>query len=378
VEGVDSGAGDRSARERLIKSLRDSQTLRKLVGRSPCFLRAIASIPAFARGDASVVVSGETGTGKELVARALHYAGPRAGYPFVPVNCGSLTDTLLQDELFGHERGAFTDAKAARGGLLARADRGTLFLDEVDSLTPRAQVALLRVLQDKSFRVLGSAHERQVDVRFISACNTPLRTLVQEGSFRGDLFYRLSVLTIDLPPLRDRRDDVILLARHFLAKNCEEATPPTLSAGAQRALLAYDWPGNIRELENVVIRAMTLAVDGPITEADLGLDAFCPPDVAGAHRPGAWQRPQQPNGGASFRDAKRAALEAFELEYLSDLLRCNGGNISRAARSAGKERHDLRRLLKKHRLDPLRFSAPCPGEVERNSPTPWGHRPPPR
>jgi DNA-binding NtrC family response regulator len=363
---VETGYGGVSPTRDAIESLRHSQALLRLVGQSPVFVRAIGCIPALARGDAPVVISGETGTGKELVARALHYAGPRAPYPFVPVNCGSLTDTLLEDELFGHERGAFTDARSARHGLLVHAERGTLFLDEVDSLTPRAQVALLRVLQDRTFRALGSTRERSVDVRFIAATNTPLRALVQAGAFRGDLFYRLCVLTVELPPLRARRDDVMKLARHFLARTAAGATAFHLSPAAERALLAHDWPGNVRELENVILRAQTLAAGSLITPDDLGLDAAPEPDAAPA------APDPRPLEARAFQEAKRAAVEAFELDYLTRLLRAHGGNVSRAARTAGTERSDLRRLLKKHRLDPLCFAAGPPPGVGDSSPTTWG------
>jgi DNA-binding NtrC family response regulator len=342
-----------STTNRVIEGLRDSHALSKLVGASSAFVRAIAPIESLARGDAAVVISGETGTGKELVARALHYAGPRASHPFVAVNCGSLPDSLLEDELFGHERGAFTDARAAREGLLVHAERGTLFLDEVDSLTPRAQVALLRVLQDKTFRALGSPRERRVDVRFVAATNTPLHALVRAGAFRSDLFYRLCVLMIELPPLRDRRDDVLILARHFLVKHVRgDAAPRELSAAAERCLLAHDWPGNVRELENVILRALALATSRQVTPEDLGLES--PTPIAAV--PLADMMEATSLDGQTFGDAKRAVVHAFERAYLIRLLRMHGGNVSSAARAAHKERHDLRRLLKKHRLDRLRFT----------------------
>jgi two-component system response regulator GlrR len=366
---VETERGASGPTEKVIESLRDSQALSRLVGCSPRFLRAIGCIPALAKGDAAVVIEGETGTGKELIARALHYAGPRAPFPFVAVNCGSLTDTLLEDELFGHERGAFTDAKSARDGLLMRAERGTLFLDEVDSLTPRAQVALLRVLQDKTFRALGSARERRADVRFIAATNMPLRALVSKGVFRSDLFYRLCVLTIELPPLRDRREDILLLAQHFIAKHQRSATSlQDFSPAAERALLAHDWPGNVRELENVIIRAQTLATDARITPDDMGLEASSaePAQQFGAAHGAAPAVPR------TFQEAKRAVVDAFEFDYLTRLLQSHGGNVSSAARSARKERRDLRRLLRKHRLDPVRFSATGRAGVGDSSPTPWG------
>jgi DNA-binding NtrC family response regulator len=337
--------------EPAIARLRESHALKKLIGGSPSFQRAISGIPKLARGQAPVVINGETGTGKELVAEALHYCGPRAGHPFVAVNCGSLTDTLLEDELFGHERGAFTDARSARRGLLVQADRGTLFLDEVDSLTPRAQVALLRVLQDRTFRALGSERERSVDVRFLAASNRPLDELVESSHFRSDLYFRLCVLTVELPPLRERVEDVLLLADHFLAKHAPRGEPPHgFTAEAEHALLAHGWPGNVRELENVVLRARTVASGDRIT-----------PDELGLRPPHAPPRPfellaARPDALQGFQEAKREALEAWERQYLTRLLRRHAGNVSRASRAAKKERNDLKRLLKKYDLEPVHFS----------------------
>src|SRR5262245_59542805 len=198
--------------ESLIHRLRDAQVFAKLVGQAPAFIKAIQWLPAIAKDEAAVLIDGETGTGKELVARAIHYLSERAPFPFVPVNCGALPDTLLEDELFGHERGAFTDAHMRRSGLIAQAEKGTLFLDEVDTLTLKAQVALLRVLQDKKFRLLGSRGEQEANVRVVAATNAPLDELVQNGGFRADLYYWLCVFSIKLPPMRNRKDDNILLA----------------------------------------------------------------------------------------------------------------------------------------------------------------------
>src|SRR5262245_56453361 len=190
--------------ERIVRRLRGLQGLGRLVGDSRPFRDAVRVLPAIAQSDGAVLIAGETGTGKELVARAIHYLSDRAPHPFVAINCGALTDTLLQDELFGHERGAFTDARQRRVGLLEHAHGGTLFLDEVDTLSGRAQVVLLRVLQDKRFRPLGSSEERHVDVRFLAATNVPLLDLVERRQFRDDLYYRLSVFAVSLPPLRER------------------------------------------------------------------------------------------------------------------------------------------------------------------------------
>ena len=318
------------------------------VGEAPAFREVLARLPMLARTDGVVLIDGETGTGKELVARAIHHLGPRAPRPFVAVNCGALVDTLLEGELFGHERGAFTDAHARRQGLIAHAAGGTVFLDEAETLTPRAQVALLRVLQERTFRPVGSSTEQHADVRFVAATNVRLDRLVQSGQFRADLFYRLSVFSITLPALRERRDDILPLARHFLAKYTPDASQaPQLSTAAVRALLTFDWPGNVRELESATVRAVHLARDGVIEVADLGLPGGARPD--GAPMAFAAARP--------YKAEKAQVLEAFERQYITRLMTEHKGNVSRAAQAAGKERRDLGKLLKRHGVDPRAFAA---------------------
>ena len=318
------------------------------VGEAPAFREVLAQLPMLARTDGVVLIDGETGTGKELVARAIHHLGPRAPRPFVAVNCGALVDTLLEGELFGHERGAFTDAHARRQGLIAHAAGGTVFLDEAETLTPRAQVALLRVLQERTFRPVGSSTEQHADVRFVAATNVRLDRLVQSGQFRADLFYRLSVFSITLPALRERREDILPLARHFLAKYTPDASQaPQLSTAAVRALLTFDWPGNVRELESATVRAVHLARDGVIEVADLGLPGGARPD--GAPMAFAAARP--------YKAEKAQVLEAFERQYITRLMTEHKGNVSRAAQAAGKERRDLGKLLKRHGVDPRVFAA---------------------
>jgi two-component system, NtrC family, response regulator GlrR len=332
--------------EPLIRRLRDSRALGKLVGHAPGFAKAVAQLPAAARSDAAVLISGETGTGKELAARAIHYLSNRAPSPFVAVNCGSLSDGLLEDELFGHEPGAFTDAKRRRPGLLAQAGRGTLFLDEVETLTERGQVTLLRVLQDRTFRPLGSSGEERAPVRFVAATNAALWPRVQAGTFRADLYYRLCVFSINLPPLRERREDILTLAAHFLEKHLpSERAPLALSPAACAALLVFDWPGNVRELENAMIRACLVTTADTIEAADLGLPGQAPTAASVGTAT-----------GQTFRGLKRGVVDAFEREYLTRLLSEHQGNITHAARAAGKDRRDFGRLLKKHHIDPTSFA----------------------
>src|SRR5581483_10047312 len=248
-----------------------------LVGRSAPMVMVYKLIAQAARTDATVLIMGESGTGKELVARAIHDFSHRAGKPFLSVNCSGLTDTLLESELFGHTRGAFTGAAAERGGLFEAADNGTLFLDELASTSPAFQASLLRVLQSGEVRRVGSTQTRKVDVRVLGASNAPLHSLVAAGNFRADLFYRLSVLSIDLPPLRVRTGDVELLTNHFL-KRFREAGQPALhlTREAMEALAAHNFPGNVRELENALRRAVAVSSNGLIT-----IDCL-PPEIARA------------------------------------------------------------------------------------------------
>jgi DNA-binding NtrC family response regulator len=330
--------------ETLVHRLRDAGALAKLIGQAPSFVKAIAQLPAIAKSEATVLIRGETGTGKELVARAIHYLSPRAGFPFVALNCGSLPDTLLEDELFGHERGAFTGAGVRRDGLIAQAEKGTLFLDEVDTLPAKAQIDLLRVLQDKRFRAIGSSLEQQADVRILAASNAVLEALVRSALFRADLYYRLCVFTIHLPPLRERKEDILVLAAHFLEKHSLADKPAfNLTPTACKALLSCEWLGNVRELENAIVRAIHLSQTDSIEIADLGL-------LPGPDEP-ALDAPAVPTKALSFKAAKEKAIETFEKDYLTRLLAEHQGNITQAARMAGKDRSDLGKLLKKHSLD---------------------------
>ena len=328
-----------------------------LIGTSRCFLQVTGMVPLLSMSKSTVLISGETGTGKELFARAIHYSGERRGKPFVPVNCAALPDHLIENELFGHTKGAFTGALLEKQGLFHEADGGTLFLDEINSLSMGAQSKLLRVLQDQEFRPLGSTKSRSVDVKIIAATNTDLRYLVETRQFREDLFYRLNVLSVSLPPLRDRKEDILLLAGHFLKVYTKEFRSGAITIGhsAKAKLMDYAWPGNIRELQSVIQRAVAMA-SGELLEAkDLDL-----PESEGSELAGPTMTLVSRGAvsdDASFQAMKMKVIEEFERAYLCGLLSMHHGNISQAARAAKKERRAFQRLLRKHGLDRRVFSA---------------------
>jgi DNA-binding NtrC family response regulator len=315
-----------------------------LVGRSAIFLEALELLERVASCEATTLIRGETGTGKELAARAIHYLGTRRDSPFIPVNCGALPDTLLESELFGHERGAFTDAHQARYGLVAQAEGGTLFLDEVEAMTPRAQVVLLRFLQDRKYRPVGGTMLATGDVRIVASSNVDLEDLVGQQQFRRDLLFRLGVLTVTMPPLRQRGDDVILLAEEFVRRFSAQHRRPVkpLHPDATAWLIAYGWPGNVRELENLMLREVLLS------------DGDCI-DVPGRRRQPVDAAPETAGLDDAFKAAKARAVAIFEKTYLSRLLARTGGNVSLAARLSGKDRSSVNKLLRKHGLVPERF-----------------------
>jgi len=324
-----------------------------LVGTSPPFLAALALIGKFATCDATVLIHGETGTGKELAARAVHYLSRRRDLPFVPVNCGALPDNLVESELFGHVRGAFTDAKERQIGLVAQARGGTLFLDEVEAMHPRAQVALLRFLQDKEYRPVGGMLVRDADVRVIASTNADLKALVQEGLFRADLHFRLCVLAVRLPPLRERPQDVATLAEAFVDRLNRQSSQhaKVLHPESYPVLNAYSWPGNVRELENLIQRHYVLAADQTIRISRVDTDAIANQDSTNARC-----SPDEP-----FKAAKARAIAEFEKAYMTALLSKTAGNLTLAARLSGKDRSDLSKLLKKHGLPRHHAQGPSRG-----------------
>ena len=244
-----------------------------LVGESESFVRAIKNILPLAQSDATVLICGETGTGKELFARAIHYHSPRRNKPFIPVNCAALPDHLFENELFGHVKGAFTDASSSEKGLIAEAEGGTLILDEVDTLSPAAQAKLLRFLQNGEYRPLGSSRSVTASVRIIAATNTDLFDRVKAKLFREDLYFRLNALSVIIPPLRERIEDIVHLSNHFLTQYAKERNTERrgISSDALRKLMAYEWPGNVRELEGVILRALVLTTSATLQPEDINL-----------------------------------------------------------------------------------------------------------
>jgi two-component system response regulator GlrR len=323
------------------RALKERLGLRNIIGGSPAFLKEIKKIPLVAGCDASVLISGETGTGKEVYARAIHYLSPREHKPFIPVNCGAIPLELIENELFGHERAAFTGANTARAGLLQEAEGGTLFLDEIDCLPLLAQTKLLRFLQEKEFRPLGSARTRHADVRVIGAANVDFEEAVRTGKMRKDLYYRLNVIRLTLPPLRERRDDIPLLARHFLNKYAAQfrIPPPDITVETMEMLSLYDWPGNVRELEHVIERAVLLSENGVVQPLGIGLPG-CEAQTN--------ERADEPE---TFQQAKNKTVTQFEKSYIQKLLLAHGGNITRAALAANKNRRAFWQLIRKHRID---------------------------
>ncbi len=307
-----------------------------IVGACSKIEELLTQISIVAQNDVPVIIYGESGTGKELVARAIHYTGKRADKPFVVENCGAIPENLIENELFGHVKGTYTDARTDHKGLFEEAHDGTLFLDEIGELPLPLQVKFLRVLQDGEFKRIGSTRGIKVDVRVIAATNKDLIQAISEKSFREDLFYRLNVIPIHLPPLRERKEDIPLLINHFLTDFNKELGKIVegFSPAAIQKMMTYQWPGNIRELKNKVKQAMVLTRNNVITAEDLFFHV-----------------PVSSNKFQSFKEAKRE----FEKEYISQVLRICQGNISQAARLAKKDRKDFYDVMKKYGIEPEAF-----------------------
>jgi len=341
----------------LSQELRARYNFDAIVGQDPKMLAVLELVAQIADSDATVLVRGESGTGKELIARALHFNSHRRDKPFVPVNCGALPETLLEAELFGHVRGAYTGAVRDNPGWFERASGGTLLLDEVGELTPALQVKLLRVLENGEYARLGSTQIRHADARIVAATNRDLEELAREGKIRRDFLYRLDVVEVVLPSLRERRQDIPILIRSFLeelgASRKEE--PRDLTPEAERLLLAYDYPGNVRELQNILHRAVLLSGGGMIAphhlpEAMQSLRLAAPPvEDAAVDGHGHLEL------GEGFRAAKQQAIERFERDYINLCLREGCGNISHAAKLAGIDYKNFYTKMQLYRIDPARF-----------------------
>ena len=318
---------------REVEFMRQESFLVDVIGISPKFIAVMDMVQRVAPSNATVLVLGESGTGKELVARSVHRYSSRAAGPFIGVNCGALAENLLESELFGHEKGAFTGAVNRKPGRFERASGGTIFLDEVGELTPLTQVKLLRVLQEKEIERVGGTESIKVDVRVVAATNRDLPGMVEKGEFREDLFYRLNVIPINLPPLRERREDIALLARHFMDKYCLELGRQSIALPAKilNLLEQYSWPGNIRELENVIERAAILCRGDKLTQD------FLPTEFHGTKAPASFTLPP---GGID--------LDLLEKQLIMEALETTRGNQTQAAKMLGISRHTLIYRIEKH------------------------------
>ena len=338
---------NRNLREQLQTTFR----FESLLGRSPAMARVFELVRKAARSDANILVQGESGTGKELIARAVHANSPRAAQPFVPVDCASLPEHLLESELFGHEKGAFTGAVRTKPGLMESADRGTLFLDEIGEMPLGLQAKLLRALQERQVRHVGGNALVDVDVRVVSATNRDLRASAAKGEFRDDLFYRVNVIAIELPPLREREGDVQLLAHAFLERY-GKGRLRAIADDALAALQAYRWPGNVRELQNVIERACALADGDRLLVTDLPDYVVVRSSLAGlgSGSEATLETARAATQGLPLKDAKEHWMGVLEVAYLRDLLARHDGNVSAAAKAAGIDRKTFHRLINKYQL----------------------------
>ena len=354
--------------KREVAALRDrvgqADALKQIVGNSRAIGQVLEVIPSIARNEASVVIYGESGTGKELIARAIHELSPRAKGPFVTLNCGALPETLLENELFGHVKGAYTDAGRDQAGLAKEADQGSLFLDEVGEIGLTMQVKLLRFLQEHEYRPLGSTKTMKSNVRIIAATNRDLREAIRSGTFREDLYYRLNIIPIHLPPLRARREDIPILANHFLrkyatlfGKKLDRFSPPAL-----QKLMGYRWPGNIRELENKIQQVLVIAPDGPVSADQIVFDEPLAADESALVHPAEPSGPMDPELlTLPLGEAKARLLTRFERHYLAETLSASKGNVSQAAQRAGKHRRAFYELMERYGLEPGPFRKAASG-----------------
>ncbi|MDR4505823.1 MAG: sigma-54 dependent transcriptional regulator [Candidatus Scalindua sp.] len=330
-------------REAAKKSLKRDFGFNRIVGESKVIRKLLDDIKRISSCDVNVLITGESGTGKELFARAVHYISSRTGKPFIPVNCGAIPENLFENELFGHVKGAFTDASFKQTGLVKEAEGGTLFLDEIGTINPYIQIKLLRLLQESEYKPLGHSMHLKADIRVITATNMDLAKLVEKHEFREDLFYRLKVVPFHIPPLRERQDDIPILIKHFVEKYSREYDKPIkeISKEAMKSLLLYPWPGNIRELENKIQQLVVMASSSVIRDRDIQL-------------PSSESKSLEADLEL-FKVAKQKAIDAFEKLYLTKLLTKYTGDIVSASVKAGKSRTAFWNLLRKHNLSPKQF-----------------------
>lgn len=324
--------------EYLRNQLDERNNFNPIIGKNKQMLEILELVSRVSKTDCNVIIYGESGTGKELIARAIHQNSNRTNGPFIATNCGAIPEGLLENELFGHIRGAYTDAHESKEGLFAQADKGSIFLDEISNTSMIFQIKLLRVLQEREIKPVGSTKNRKINVRIIAASNTDLQKAVSEGTFRDDLFYRIHVMPVYLPPLRQRKDDIPLLATYFITEFCKalKKDPLGFSPAALQRMLLYDWPGNIRELRNKIEHAAIVANKNNIEPEDIFPE-----------------RNTTTNVFHSYKDAK----ERFEREYIENLLKANNGNITNASKMASRYRADIYKLIKKYNINPEDYKA---------------------
>lgn len=317
--------------------------LNQILGRSNLVKELHEKIGRISLCDVIVLISGESGTGKELAARAIHYLSSRANKPFIPVNCGAIPESLFENELFGHAKGAFTDAGFHQTGLVKEAEGGTLFLDEIGSTNPLVQAKLLRLLEDKEYKLLGDPKPRKADIRIITATNRNLKSLVVQGKFREDLFYRLNIVSLHIPPLRERKEDIPILVEHFINKYSKEYGKPVINVtdDAMKIFVSFSWPGNIRELENKIQNMIVMSATSAISAEAIRLPKM--------------EQQSEEYKLEYFKSAKQKVVTSFENNYLIRLLTEYRGDVVSAARRAGKSRTALWNLLKKYNLSPKKF-----------------------
>jgi transcriptional regulator with PAS, ATPase and Fis domain len=307
-------------------------------------------ITLIADSDVTVLITGESGTGKDLTARSIHALSPRKNKPYIPINCPAIPEHILESELFGYKKGAFTNAYRDKTGLFQEANHGTVFLDEIGDVGPKIQTKLLRVIQEKEVKPLGDARVEHVDVRIITSTNQDLQQKIKDKEFREDFFYRLSVITIELPPLRDRITDIPLLCDHLLTKNCKKLNKPAkhLSENVMNLFMKHTWPGNVRELENVLVQGILYAASDTIHRADIPIENNSANECGG-------MAIGSDMGQLSYKDAKETTLTQFNHNYIGAMLSMTQGNITQAAKRCAMDRQALQQIMKRYAIDPEKF-----------------------